>query len=239
MTLIIPSIDISRGLAVKRVQGVEGTEIVRIDPMKILEDIIKYVGKIRRIHIVDLDGAKEGKPMNRDIIIKLVREAVKNGLEVEVGGGIRDLEHALTYVREGADIVLGSLIFKNPDKARTIIKEVGTDRVFVSVDIKHGRIAVSGWTETVDVDPIDVLSSSDIMNVIYTCIDVEGRMTGPTVDRSLVRSLRERLNLRNLFYAGGVRNRDDVEMLEREGFNGVIIGMAMYVKGLSHFVEHV
>ncbi|NPA69301.1 MAG: 1-(5-phosphoribosyl)-5-((5-phosphoribosylamino)methylideneamino)imidazole-4-carboxamide isomerase, partial [Crenarchaeota archaeon] len=159
--LIIPSIDISRGLAVKRVQGVEGTEIVKVDPMQVLEMTLKHVGKIRRIHIVDLDGAKEGRPINVEVILKLLREAKDRGLEVQVGGGIRSLDHALIYVREDADIVLGSIIFKNPQESERIIREIGREKIYASIDVKAGRIAISGWTETIELDPIAQLSKLD------------------------------------------------------------------------------
>ncbi len=236
--LIIPSIDISRGLAVKRVQGIEGTEIVKVDPMQVLEMILRYRGKIKRLHIVDLDGAKEGRPINMDIILKLLRKAREADVQVQVGGGIRRLDHALIYAREDADIVLGSVIFKDPQEARRIIRELGTDRIYVSIDVKEGRIAISGWTETIDQDPISQLSALDVRNIIYTCIDVEGRMMGPMINRELINRLRRALSLRDLYYAGGVRDKRDIEHIRREGFNGVIIGMAMYVKGLEHFLEH-
>lgn len=236
--LIIPSIDISRGLAVKRVQGVEGTEIVKVDPMQVLEMILKHVGKIRRIHIVDLDGAKEGRPINVEVILKLLREAKDRGLEVQVGGGIRSLDHALIYVREDADIVLGSIIFKNPQESERIIREIGREKIYASIDVKAGRIAISGWTETIELDPIAQLSKLDIRNVIYTCIDVEGKMQGPKISRDLINKMRNILSLRNLYYAGGVRDKNDVKYLKEEGFNGVIIGMAMYVKGLEHFLDY-
>ncbi len=234
---VIPSIDISQGRAVKRIQGIEGTEVVRVDPIEVLENIVRFTGKIRRVHIVDLDGAKLGKPVNKDIILRLIERAIKEGLEVEVGGGIRSIDHALAYVDKGADIVLGSVVFKDPERAKMIISNIGEDRVFVSIDVKEGRIAVSGWLETVDVDPVRYLSDINVRNIIYTCIDVEGRMKGPVVDKGLIEKLKNNLNIRNLYYAGGVRDKDDVKKLVREGFNGVIIGMAMYVKGLEHFVE--
>ncbi|NPB00500.1 MAG: nickel transporter [Crenarchaeota archaeon] len=236
--LIIPSIDISRGLAVKRIQGVEGTETVKMDPMQVLKTVLKYVGKIRRIHIVDLDGAREGRPINVEVILRLIREAKERGLEVQIGGGIRRLDHALIYARENADVVLGSIIFKNPQEAERIIRELGPEKVYASIDVKSGRIAISGWIETVDVDPISQLSVLDIRNIIYTCIDVEGKMQGPMVNRELINKIRYRLSLKNLYYAGGVRDKHDVKYLKAEGFNGVIIGMAMYVKGLEHFLDH-
>jgi len=232
---IIPSIDISHGHAVKRVQGVEGTEVVKVSPFKVLENILAYRDKIRRIHIVDLDGAKEGYPKNFEIIKQIV-ESVQD-IKIQVGGGIRKLEHALMYVKLGVDIVISSIVFKDFEEAKKIVEDIGPEKVFVSIDIKEGKIAISGWTECSVADVVDRLRLLDIENVIHTCVDVEGTLQGPRPYVDLINTLRKELRIRNLFYAGGVRDKNDVKMLEKFGFNGVIIGMAMYMKGLEHFLS--
>ncbi len=236
--LIIPSIDISGGKAVKRIRGVEGTETIREDPFKILNYILNFAGKIRRLHIVDLDGAKIGKPINYELIINIAKTAIENGLQVQVGGGIRCVEHALMYVSRDCDVVLGSILFKNFKEAERIVKTCGNEKVFAAIDVKNGKIAIQGWTEIVDVhDVVNYLSKLNIINVIHTSIDVEGMLTGPKPYIELVEHLRKSIELRNLFYAGGVRDIHDVSYLENYGFNGAIIGMAMYSKGLEHFIH--
>ena len=237
--VIIPSIDISRGLAVKRIRGVEGSEIVKEDPMKVLENILKFSDKIKRIHIVDLDGAKFGKPINFETIIKIVNICKEYGIKVEVGGGIRKLEDALKYVENDCDIVLGSIVFKDLNETKKIFSKCGKDRIFVSIDVKGGRLAISGWLEVLDVrNVVEYLSNLDVENIIHTSIDVEGTMAGPKPYIELIDELKSRLSIKNLFYAGGVRDVEDVKFLLKFGFNGVIIGMAMYNKGLEHFLNY-
>ncbi len=232
--LVIPSIDISEGMAVKRIQGVRGTEVVKTDPMSVLGYILKFRNKLERLHIVDLDGARAGRPVNISIIRKIVENC--QGLRVQVGGGIRKLEHALELARLDVDIVIGSVVFRDFQEAHRIVRTLGSDKVFVAVDVKGGRLAIQGWEETAVVDIVDYLRRLDVTNIIHTCVDVEGTLQGPRPYMDLINSIRKSLKIKSLFYAGGVRDRSDIEYLEKLGFNGVIVGMAMYMRGLEHFL---
>jgi len=231
---VIPSIDLSDGLAVKRVRGEPGTELLHTSPLRVLQEIMKYAPPIERLHVVDLDGARQGYLANIHVIERLIRICRNHGLEVEVGGGVRSVEDAEYLYSKGADIVLGSIVFKNPEVAARIIERVGPDHVYVALDIKQGRIAVSGWSELLDLaDPVEHLARLGVKNVVYTVVDVEGTLSGPQVDTSLLQRLREKLRLRDLFYAGGVSSREDILKLVDLGFTGVIIGRAMYTLGIQ------
>lgn len=233
--LVIPSIDISEGMAVKRVQGVKGTEVVKTDPMSVLEYILKFRNRLERLHVVDLDGARAGRPVNLEIVKKIVENC--QGLRVQVGGGIRKLEHALELARLDVDVVIGSVVFKDFQEAQRIVKTLGSDKVFVAVDVKGGKLAIQGWEEVAVVNVVEYLRRLDVVNIIHTCVDVEGTLQGPRPYMDLINSLRRNLGIKYLFYAGGVRDKSDVEYLEKLGFNGVIIGMAMYMRGLEHFLQ--
>ncbi len=223
--IVIPSIDVSRGRAVKRIRGVEGSEVFADSPERALENLLRR--DVKRIHVVDLDGAKAGRPVNLELIVRLVRIAESHGVRTQVGGGIRCLEHALAYGREGADVVLGTLPFTNLEEARRIVRELGSDRVLLSADVMEGRIRVQGWLRDAERNLRDVLEELDVRRAIYTCIDVEGTLQGPRIYESVVSVLREH-GVRELIYAGGVGREEDLDHLHAHGFTGVIVGMAFY-----------
>jgi len=234
---VIPSIDISQGQAVKRVRGVPGTELVKLDVDQVLATILSRAPPVVRVHIVDLDGAKLGYPANFSLIRKIIRECTDRGVEIQVGGGIRDVKTAEEVYSAGAYPVIGSIVYTNPDVAAQIIDRVGSINVYVALDTCEGRIAIHGWSEKVTLDdPVTHLARLGVKNVIYTVVDVEGTLQGPKYDPDLLSKLRRELNLVDLIYAGGVRGREDIRNLVKAGFTGVIVGRAMYEVGLDNLL---
>ncbi len=216
--MIVPSIDISGGRAVKRVRGVSGTERHVVDP---LEAAAKLRGKY--VHIVDLDGASSGRPINLATIRGVA--GLLSG-QCQVGGGVRSLEHADELLRICLRVVLGTLVFTAPQRAMEIIEAVGRERVMISLDVLGDRVMVGGWQKTAGkVDEV-VASLPETWGIIYTDISVEGTMEGPNPRPEVVSRLRGAAP--RLFYAGGVRDCRDADKLLHMGFDGVIVGMALY-----------
>ena len=234
---VVPSIDISCGQAVKRVRGVPGTELVRLNVDEVLAKILSKAPPVARIHVVDLDGARLGYLANLPVIKRIIKTCLDHGVEVQVGGGIRSVEAAETIYSMGAFPVIGSVVYTKPNIAAEIIDTIGSSNVYIALDISEGKIAVHGWSEKTDLsDPITHLARLGVKNVIYTVIDVEGTLQGPRYDENLVNRLRGELKLIDLMYAGGVRGREDIEQLVKAGFTGVIVGRAMYELGLENIL---
>ena len=233
--IVIPSIDLHKGYAVKRIRGIEGSEVVMKNPLDVINDLISNY-EVERIHIVDLDGAKFGKPIHFDIIKKLIEIAKEHNVKVQVGGGIRYLEHALMYSKLDADVVISSIVFENTIETKKIINTIGSDKIFVSVDIKDGKISIHGWLKKLNLEILSYLNELDIRKIIYTCIDVEGMLKGIKIYPDVIQKLKS-LNISELIYAGGVKDEQDIEILHRNNFTGVIVGMAYYMGYLKRLIE--
>ncbi len=216
--MIVPSIDISGGRAVKRVRGIGGTERHVVDPLHVAARL-----KGKYVHIVDLDGASSGMPVNLATIRKVAGQL--DG-QCQVGGGVRSLEHASELLRSCLRIVLGTLVFTAPDRAREIIEAVGPEKVLVSLDVLGDEVMVSGWKMAVGRIGDVTAALPRTWGIIYTDISVEGTMEGPNPRPEVTSKLRNVTS--RLFYAGGVRDCRDVDRLLGMGFDGVIVGMALY-----------
>ncbi len=221
--IVVPSIDISGGYAVKRIMGVRGTELVRLS----IDDAIKLVRGFRWVHIVDLDGAELGKPVNIDSISRISEEF---GRRCEVGGGIRTPKIGREILRFCERVVLGTTAVENPSMIKDFINELGYEAVAVSIDVKDNRVMSRGWLRPVGELESVINSLPKIHVVIYTAIDAEGTGLGLMINPRHVDLLRGKADL--LFYAGGVSGCNDIERLRNFGFDGVIIGYALYVKGV-------
>ena len=182
------------------------------------------------MHIVDLEGAKSGETPNLDTVKRLV---FASKLFTEVGGGIRELKTIEAYINAGCGrVILGTAAITKDGFAEEAAKEF-PGKVAVGVDIKDGRIAIKGWTETADEDAIDFckrMSSIGIDTVICTDISKDGAMQG--TNRELYKTLSESLDM-NIIASGGVSTLDDVKYLASLGLHGAIIGKAYYTKAIS------
>ncbi len=222
--IVMPSLDIEKGLVVKRVEGIRGTGLLvgepRVVAKKLLEKGVEWV------HVVDLDGAETGKPVNLGVAEMLV----KMGFRVQFGGGVRKLEaFEVLLERVGVDrIVVGTLVFRDPGLVERAVNEYGGDRIVAALDARHGVVLIEGWRREAGPNIIEALEHVEklgVRHILYTSVEREGRLRG--VDWDGVRVLRGRWS-GSLQYAGGVASIDDVIGLAEEGVDAAIVGMAFH-----------
>ena len=179
---ILPAIDIKEGQAVRLFKGDFNQKTV-VNPDVIGQSKIFAQAGIDFIHVVDLDGALDGRATNRDLIAKLKKES---GLGVEVGGGIRTLEQIEDYLAVGIDrVIIGSMAVKNPDFVKAALEKFGSDKIVVGIDAKNGMVATEGWLETSNVDYISLAKAMEKIGVtlfVYTDVDRDGTLTGPNFE---------------------------------------------------------
>ena len=193
------------------------------------EMAVKWYDKgAERLHIVDLDGAVGGRPVNARAIEKIVKAIP---IPIELGGGIRDIETVETYLSIGIHwIILGTAAYKTPDFL-ALACERFPGRVILGIDAKDGLVAVEGWTEGTDLSPATMAKSyekHDISAIIYTDIKRDGMSTGPNVEAT--RELAETVKI-PVIASGGISSIDDVSKLltiADSGVIGMITGRALY-----------
>ena len=177
------------------------------------------------LHVVDLDGAFEGKGRNLPLVAEIVRET---GLPVELGGGIRTMEDIEARLTLGvARVILGTVALTDPDLVRRACARY-PGRIACGIDAKDGRVAVRGWVEASDVDPVDLalrMKDAGVLDVIYTDIRRDGMQTGPNVEATA--ELVRRTGLR-VIGSGGVGKIQDLYDLRDAGCAGAIVGKALY-----------
>lgn len=177
------------------------------------------------LHVVDLDAAL-GLGSNFNLIAEILANVP---VPVQVGGGIRDMERASELLGLGAErVILGTAAVRKPELVRELVEKVGGERVMVALDARGGRVVVKGWTEDGGITPLELAKRFEGMGVgslLYTEVEVEGRMTGLRVDqaRKLISSLRV-----PLFLSGGVGSLEDVRLAKEAGAAGLVVGMALY-----------
>lgn len=220
---IYPAIDIKDGRAVRLRQGLAADVTDYGTPAEAAMDW-KTQGATY-LHVVDLDGAFEGKGRNLPLVAEIVRET---GLPVELGGGIRTMEDIEARLTLGvARVILGTVALTDPDLVhRACARYPG--RIACGIDAKDGRVAVRGWVEASDVDPVDLalrMKDAGVLDVIYTDIRRDGMQTGPNVEATA--ELVRRTGLR-VIGSGGVGKIQDLYDLRDAGCAGAIVGKALY-----------
>mgnify|MGYP001770656581 CR=1 FL=1 len=221
MKLIIPSIDLSNGYAVKRVRGVRGSELVKLSVGEALSIVKGY----SYVHVVDLDGAEQGRVVNLDSIALIGREL---GGRCQVGGGIRSIGDASRVLKYCDRVVLGTLAVEEPKTIEHFINELGWDKVAVSLDVLNGYVVSRGWRSLVKRVEDALMDLPKVKAIVYTAVDVEGTGGGPRASRELVNMLKARGS--EAYYAGGVSDCGQVRYLWGMGFDGVIVGYLIYVR---------
>ncbi len=226
---IFPAIDLFDKKAVRLLKGnYEEMTVYSSNPLEIAQEFERSGAK--HIHLVDLEGAKSGKPENLDVI----RSVTENtNLFVEVGGGIRNAEIAEKYLSSGAGrIILGTAAVEDEDFLRYCAENY-KDRVAVGVDIKDGYVAVKGWTEKSEFECFEFcekISRMGIRYVICTDISKDGAMQG--TNHELYRKLKENFSL-NITASGGISDILDILKLNSLGIYGAIIGKAYYTGAIN------
>lgn len=220
---IYPAIDIKDGRAVRLRQGLAADVTDYGTPAEAAMDW-KTQGATY-LHVVDLDGAFEGKGRNLPLVAEIVRET---GLPVELGGGIRTMEDIEARLTLGvARVILGTVALTDPDLVRRACARY-PGRIACGIDAKDGRVAVRGWVEASDVDPVDLalrMKDAGVLDVIYTDIRRDGMQTGPNVEATA--ELVRRTDLR-VIGSGGVGKIQDLYDLRDAGCAGAIVGKALY-----------
>lgn len=228
---ILPAIDIRDGQAVRLFKGDFKQQTV-VNPDVLGQARIFADAGIAFIHVVDLDGALEGKATNRDLIAAL---KVATGLGVEVGGGIRTLEQIQDYLNVGIDrVIIGSMAVKNPSFVQEAIDRFGAEKIVVGIDAKDGYVATEGWLETSNVDFFSLAKEMEKMGVqlfVYTDVDRDGTLTGPNFAH--YEQLVAELTTAKVIASGGIAQLSDLTRLAEIGVAGTIVGKAYYNGNIS------
>ena len=225
--ILFPAIDIRDGKAVRLVQGDYGRE-TQYDDDPVVAARRWVNGGASWLHVVDLDGARAGEPVNLEHVRRIVAAI---NVPVQLGGGLRDSKKVEEAFSSGAErVVLGTAAVRDPEMAEAIAAAHG-DRVVASVDARAGKVAAEGWTQESELGATEViaeLSGRGIRRFVYTPVDVDGLMEGPDLD-----SLGEVAGSTEgeVIYSGGIGSLDDlgaVAGLGLENVEGVIVGRALY-----------
>ena len=224
--IIFPAIDIMDGKPVRLLRGNFATA------EQVAEDVLTTAKQFARVgctwvHMVDLDGSLQKKPVNTDPILQVVEHTP---LKVEVGGGIRTMEDIAFYLDRGVDrVILGSVALKNPELVQQAVDAYG-DKIAVGIDAKQGMVATEGWTEDSQMDFIDLAKAMEKMGVatiIYTDIGRDGTLSGPDVQ-----GLNKAVGC-NVIASGGVTTITDILVMKDKKMYGTICGKCIYKKTLD------
>ena len=221
---IFPAIDLLGGQAVRLVKGDYGNVTVYSNsPAEVAKSF--EACRASFMHIVDLDGARDGSTANFDTIKEIVSAT---SLSVEVGGGIRSMDTVKRYVDIGVDrVIIGTAAVKDPDFLENAVKKYG-EHIAVGVDIKDGMVAIKGWTEVSEFSCYDFcekMQSVGVKTIICTDISKDGMMSGTNLE--LYSELGKRFSM-NIIASGGVSSLDDVKALAKMNVYGAILGKALY-----------
>ncbi len=230
--IILPAIDIKDGNCVRLFKGdfstVETVAENYMDTAKSFE-----LNGASWIHTVDLDGAKEGKPVNNEIFIDIAKNT---NLKVELGGGIRNLETVEYYIQNGISrVILGSIALKNPGIVKDAVKEYG-DKIAVGIDAKEEMVAVEGWLDSSSVNYIDLakeMANIGVKYIIFTDISKDGTLSG--VNAEQLKKLSISVNA-NIIASGGVHTIEDIKICKEMNLYGTICGKSIY-KGTLNLKE--
>ena len=232
--LIIPAIDLKDGHCVRLKQGdMDASTVFSEDPGATAKHWLDQGCK--RLHLVDLNGAFAGKPVNEGAVKSIV-SAIGGKIPIQLGGGIRDLDTIERYLDDGIDyVILGTAAVRNPGFLHEAC-DAFPGQVIVGLDAKDGKVAVDGWSKLTGHDVIDIGKKYEdygVSSIIYTDIGRDGMMTGVNIEATV--ALAQALTI-PVIASGGVTNLDDVRKLcavESEGVIGTITGRAIYEGSLD------
>ena len=225
---LIPAIDLKNGQCVRLRQGrMEESTVFSDDPVAMAG---KWVAQgAKRLHLVDLDGAFQGEPVNADVIESICQEYPD--LPIQIGGGIRTIDTVEAYLAAGVEyVIIGTQAVKQPEFVTELCTEF-PGHVIVGIDAKNGMVAVQGWAEESDHSAEHLAQKFEdqgVSAIVYTDISRDGMMQGVNVEAT--RLLAEAISI-PVIASGGVTNIDDIKQLNKvkgSGIGGVIIGRALY-----------
>lgn len=227
--LIFPAIDLYAGEAVRLYQGDYAKKTVySADPVSVAKDFAAQGAA--QVHLVDLEGAKNGGLPNFETVCRIKAES---GLFCEIGGGIRDLRAIEAYLTRGLDrVILGTAAADDPDFVRRAVDAYG-EKIAVGIDVRDGKVAVRGWTESTETDAFSFCAEMQkigVQTLICTDISKDGAMQG--TNRTLYQELSDRFAI-DIVASGGVSSLADVRALRELDLYGAIIGKAYYTGAIA------
>lgn len=225
---VYPAIDIRGGKCVRLLQGDYNQETVYGDsPYDMAKSFVEKGATW--VHMVDLDGAKEGTPVNHEAVMKAAREL---DASIQVGGGIRTREDIVQYLNAGVSrVILGSAAISDPEFVQAMLKEFGGKQIAIGIDARDGYVATHGWLETSKVKAEELgqtLAAHGAETFIMTDISRDGMLSGPNVEA--IASL-AKVTGKNVIASGGVSELSDLIELRgkcQDGVSGAIVGKAIY-----------
>lgn len=225
--LVIPAIDIKEGRCVRLEQGQMSRETVYSDSPTDMA-VLWYQKGAERLHLVDLDGAIHGSPVNVDVI-RRIKESLP--IPLQLGGGIRSMEDMEAYFNLGIDqVILGTVAYKDPEFMAYACERF-PGKIILAIDAQQGRVSIEGWTKQTDISPLNMAKKFENMGiwaVIYTDILRDGMGTGPNVEAT--KTLAEAVRI-PIIASGGISDLNDVARLlplSKCGVIGMITGRALY-----------
>ena len=224
--IIIPAIDIIDGKAVRLTRGdYQQKKIYNEDPLEVAK-MFEGAG-IGRLHLVDLDGAKQKKIVNHKV---LERIASNTGLQIDFGGGVQsDKDIQLAFDSGARQVTGGSIAVKKPELFESWLKKYGAEKIILGADVLNEKIAISGWQEdsSWDLDAfLQEYAAKGIKYVISTDVSKDGVLAGPAVD--LYKDMSEKFPELEIIASGGVASMSDIYELDKLPLHGVIVGKALY-----------
>ncbi len=230
MIELIPAIDIIEGKCVRLTRGDYGQQKAYGDPLEMAKKFEAH--GLKRLHLVDLDGAREQRIVNYRILEQI---ASQTSLVIDAGGGLRTDEDLQILFQSGASMITGgSIAVKDRERFLGWLSRYGPERIILGADFRAGRVAVSGWHESTELELLEFITgycAQGVERVICTDISRDGMLEGPSTE--VYRTLKKTVERLNLVASGGISRMEDVEELEEAEIDGVIIGKAIYEGRLS------
>ena len=224
---LIPAIDLLNGKCVRLNQG-NYNEVTKFNSDPVKQAQIWESQGAERLHLVDLDGAKTGEPIN-DLTIKEIKKSIK--IPIQLGGGIRSIDRAKELFGIGIDrVILGTIAIENPELVKALSNEY-PKKVAVGIDAKKGIVATRGWIKQSEITSIDLakkLNDLELAAIISTDIETDGTLEGPNIQA--LREMAE-ISTNPVVASGGIGSISDLISLtdfENEGIEGIIVGRALY-----------
>ena len=222
---VIPAIDLKSGRCVRLYQGDYSRETVYShDPLEVA--LAWQQQGAPRLHLVDLDGAAQGRPVNLEAIASIVAQL---SIPVQVGGGIRSQEAVESLLAAGVDrLVMGTAALEEPSLVQALCQQYGSERLVVAVDARDGLVAIRGWTETTSVSALALarqMAELGVCRLLYTDIERDGTLTEPNF--AAVAALVRDTGLA-ILASGGISALEHLRRLAADGVAGAILGSALY-----------
>jgi len=225
--IIFPAIDIKDGVCVRLIKG-DFRQITSYENTPMDQAAKYFKNNFNNIHIVDLDGALQGKPINSFIVKEIIK---KVKLNIQIGGGIRTIDDINSWIAMGVDrVVMGTAAVENTDLLETACRKF-PNKIAVALDVKDGLIALSGWRKQTNIPAIDFIKKIQnfgISRIIYTDINKDGTKKGPNIKDTVELSNKIKIPL---VISGGVSSIEDIKeikLLNNSNIEGVIVGKSIY-----------